>query len=199
MIKLIQENKWYFFIIFLIILISTFFVLYFFDLVPKELKSIIGRELVQEFKNNQIGEIPLNIKIPIINIDSQIYNPETTNIKVLDDYLSKGAVRYPSSGLLGGNRNIFIFGHSTGIKFVNNQAYKTFNGLENLKKDDEIFVFSEKYKYIYKVSSVKTVNADKELIKFNKNKTLTISTCDNFSEKSNRYVVEAEFVFRAKI
>jgi LPXTG-site transpeptidase (sortase) family protein len=78
---------------------------------------------------------------------------------------------------------------------VNNQAYKTFNGLEKMKKGDLIYVFSEKNEYIYKVSNVKLVDATKTLVEFNtNNKMLTLSTCDNFGAKTDRYVAEAEFV-----
>jgi len=199
-IRLIWKNKGYFFVSFFIILTITFSILYLFDLVPTELKSIIGRVPVEESKGNQVGELPLSIKIPTIGVDAQIYNPATTSTEVLDNYLLKGAVRYPGSGLLGGNGNIFIFGHSTGFKFVNNQAFKTFNGLQNLKKDDLISVFSDKYEYVYKVVSVKMVGADKILVEFNtESNMLTLSTCNNFGEKSDRYVVEADYLSKRKL
>ncbi len=202
-IELISKNKGYFFVNLFIILILTFSTLYFFNLVPEQLKSIFGREPGQDFKGNQIGELPLNIKIPAIGVDSQIYNPATTSIEVLNDYLLKGAVRYPGSGLLGGSGNIFLFGHSTGIKLVNNQAYKTFNGLQNLKQGDLVHVFSDKYEYVYKVLSVSVESADKAMVEFNtKSKILTISTCNNFSTKSDntdRYVVKSEFVAKKSL
>lgn len=199
-IRLISENKGYFFVNIFIILTITFSILYLFDLVPVELRTIIGRDMVKEYKGNRVGELPLSIKIPLIGVDAQIYNPATTSIDVLNKYLLEGAVRYPGSGLLSGDGNIFIFGHSTGFKLVNNQAYKTFNGLQNLKQGDKISVYSNKYEYIYKVLSVKLVSADKALIEFNtKNEMLTLSTCDNFGAKSDRYVVESMFVSRTSL
>lgn len=194
-IDLILKNKGYFFLNFFIVLTITFSVLYLFGLVPTEFKTIIGREPVQESTGNRVGELPITINIPSIGVDSPIYNPATTSVNILNDFLTKGAVRYPGSGLLGGNGNIFIFGHSTGFKIVNNQAYKTFNGLQNLKSGDLIYVDSDKYEYTYKVSSVKLVDATKTLVEFNTNsKMLTLSTCDNFGAKTDRYVVEAEFI-----
>jgi len=199
-IKTIINNKGYFLIYLFVILVLTFSTLYLFGLVPTELKTIISREPGQDYKGNQVGELPLSIKITAINVDSQIYNPATTSIDVLNTYLLKGAVRYPGSGLLGGSGNVFLFGHSTGFKFVNNQAYKTFNHIQDLKSGDLISVFSDKNEYTYKVLSVKMVNADEELVEFNtKSKILTLSTCNNFGEKSDRYVVEAEYVFRNSI
>ncbi len=194
-IKLIRDNKGYFFINLFIVLTITFSVLYLFDLVPTEFKTIIGRAPVAETTGNRTGELPLSIKIASIGVDSQIYNPATTSNDVLNDYLLKGAVRYPGSGLLGGSGNIFIFGHSTGIKIVNNQAFKTFNGLRNLKKGDLIKISSSNYEYTYKVLSVDMETADKALVKFDTNsKILTLSTCSHFGEKTNRDVVQSEFV-----
>ena len=199
-ISTISDNKTYFFVNLFIILTITFSVLYLFGLVPEAFKSIIGRDPVKESKGNRVGELPLSIKISVIGVDSQIYNPATTSAEVLDSYLLKGAVRYPGSGLLGGDGNIFIFGHSTGIKIVNNQAFKTFNGLNLLKKDDLIQVYSDKYIYTYKVLTEKVVSADKELVEFNTNsKILTLSTCNRFTSKSDRAVVEAEFVYKTGI
>jgi len=199
-IETISKNKKYFFVNLFIILVVTFSILYFFDLVQDALKSIVGRQSALESKGNRIGDLPLSIKIPIIGVNAQVYNPATTSIEVLDNYLLKGAVRYPGSGLLGGDGNIFIFGHNTGIPIVNNQAFKTFNGIKNLKAGDLIQVYSDKYEYDYKVTSLKMVGADKALVEFNtKNEMLTISTCNNFGAKSDRYVVESVFVSKKVI
>jgi LPXTG-site transpeptidase (sortase) family protein len=199
-IAIISKNKGYFFVNLFIILTITFSILYFFGLVPDAFKSIIGREPVLESKGNRVGDLPLSIKIPVIGVDAQVYNPATTSTEVLDSYLLKGAVRYPGSGLLGGSGNIFIFGHNTGIKIVNNQAFKTFNGLKDLKPGDLIYVYSEKTEYVYKVLNVKMVGADKALVEFStKSEMLTISTCNNFGAKSDRYVVESEFISKNPI
>lgn len=193
--KTIWENKGYFFLNLFIVLTITFSILYLFGLVPEEFKSIIGREPVKETKGNQVGELPLSIQIPVIGVNAQVYNPSTTSVEVLDDYLLKGAVRYPGSGLPGGNGNIFIFGHNTRIPVVNNQAFKTFNDLYKLKEGDLIHLFSDKNEYVYKVLSVTKVSADKALVQFNtKTNMLTLSTCDNFATKSDRFVVQSEFV-----
>lgn len=198
--KMMNQNKFQFFISFFIVLLVSFAVLYLVGLVPESFKVMIGREPVKESAENRSGELPISVKIESVGIDSYIYNPSTTSVVVLNDYLLKGAVRYPGSGLLGGNGNIFIFGHSTGFGIVNNQAYKTFNHLQNLKEGDLIHIYSDKNDYTYKVTSVKLVNAEKTLVEFDyKSKKLTLSTCDNFGEKTDRYVVEAEFVSKSII
>lgn len=190
---LILENKFAFLLNFFIISTITFSILYMFGLVPEEFKMSFGRYSTKDYTNNKSGELPLSIKVSKVGIDSQIYNPESTDIKTLDDLLLKGVVHYPGSGLLGGNGNVFLFAHSTGIRIVNNQAFKSFNGLKNLKEGDSISVFSDKNEYIYKVSSVKLEGADKALVTFDtSDKKLTLSTCNTFGAKTERYVVEAE-------
>ena len=110
-LKLIIDNKTHYFADFILIFLLTFAFLYLVGLVPQEFKNIIGREPVKESKGNLVGELPISIEIPMIGVDAPIYNPATTSLQVLNDYLLKGAVRYPGSGLLGGEGNIFIFGH----------------------------------------------------------------------------------------
>jgi LPXTG-site transpeptidase (sortase) family protein len=207
--------KWSFLKDFIIICFVTFGILYLFGFVPNELKindiryppkgpilennSIIeGTTSIKEKDKPTevkiIGELPMRIKIDAIGIDTSIYNPETTDIKIMDEYLLRGAVRYPGSGLLGVG-NIFLFGHSTGYKVVNNQAYKTFNGLGKLKVGDEIIVYSSNAKYIYSVTNIEMKTASKIEVDFSNIKNmLTLSTCNVFGEKEDRYIVEAIFV-----
>ncbi|MEI8124060.1 MAG: sortase [bacterium] len=191
-----DKKKLLFGLDFILVLIITFSTLYLFDLVPEEFKNVIGRYPDGNSKElGGRGEMPLSIKIPSIGVDSQIYNPTSTDVNILDSYLLKGAVRYPGSALLGTSGNVFLFGHSTGFKIVNNQAFKTFNGLKNLKAGDLISVFSDKNEYVYKVLTVKLEGADEALVKFDSTgKKLTLSTCNTFGAKSERYVVESELL-----
>jgi len=191
----IKNRKWSFFLNFSIILFITFGVLYFLGFVPEEFKMSYGRYPENNnLSQKENAETPLNIKIPSINVDVEVYNPQSTSTEVLDSFLAKGAVHYPGSGDLGYG-NIFIFGHNTRLAVVNNQGFKAFNGLRNLKTGDLIYVYSNKSIFTYKVSSVKLEGADKALVVFNTQiHKLTLSTCDTFGAKSDRYVVEAEYI-----
>jgi LPXTG-site transpeptidase (sortase) family protein len=148
-------------------------------------------------KNTQAGITapePTRIVIDKINVDVSVSNPNTTDLATLDDYLLRGAVRYPGSGLLGFG-NMFIFAHSTGLQVVNNQAFKAFNGLKNLTTGDLIKVYSDSKVSTYRVTSVKMVDQNEALVDFDNNRNmLTLSTCNSFGQKGDRYVVEAEFV-----
>ena len=192
---------------FLAIFLVSFVLLYSAGLVPTAIKQNNGDTLTTLWDkaqntaiNKQLnqgvvsGENPTRIVIDKIGVDAIVSNPNTTNAATLDDYLTQGAVRYPGSGLLGLG-NMFIFGHSTSIKVVYNQAYKTFNGLKNLTAGDIIKVYGGTAVYQYRVSSVRLVDENQALVEFGGNKNmLTLSTCNTFGAKSERYVVEANYV-----
>jgi LPXTG-site transpeptidase (sortase) family protein len=196
---LIKSRKWSFLLNFSIVLFITFGFLYFMGFVPEEFKMSYGRYPENNISQKENAEIPLVIKIPSINVDVEVYNPQTTSTEVLDSFLAKGAVHYPGSGNLGYG-NIFIFGHNTRLAVVNNQGFKAFNGLRDLKEGDLINVYSGKSIFSYKITSVKLEGADKALVVFNTQvHKLTLSTCDTFGAKSDRYVVEAEYIIKETI
>jgi LPXTG-site transpeptidase (sortase) family protein len=142
------------------------------------------------------GEEPVRIKIEKIGVDISVQNPISTNINVLDAALFKGTVRYPSSALLGANAGMLIFGHQSGLPVVKNKAFKAFNNLQQLQTDDVITVYSETTAYHYRVVSVEHASIlDDVYIDFGFGKrTLTLTTCDSFGKKTDRYVVRSEFV-----
>jgi LPXTG-site transpeptidase (sortase) family protein len=143
--------------------------------------------------NNDSYTRPDAIVIPKINVNAVIEKPNSTDVATLDNALTNGAVHYPGSGSIE-EGNMFIFGHSSNWKIVQNQAYKTFNGLEKLNSGDEIIIESDGQSYVYLVNSVKLVDEDDALVEFNNSKrSLTISTCNTFGEKQERWVVEADF------
>jgi LPXTG-site transpeptidase (sortase) family protein len=197
-----------FLLAFNIIFISclSFVILYVFNAVPEELKVVSTNDsqvLAASQGTNDLltdppvidgnGELPERIVIKKIGIDAVITNPAKSDNTTLNAYLLRGAVRYPGSGMLG-KGNVFIFGHSTSLRIVNNQAYKAFNNLKQLNPEDEIIVESKDKEYVYKVFSVSLVDSDKELVDLGTSKNmLTLSTCNVFGQKQERYVVEALF------
>lgn len=139
-------------------------------------------------------ELPSRIEIPKVGINIEVRNPSSTDYKALDNELTKGAVRYPGSGYPG-KGNMLLFGHSTGYKVVRNQAYKAFNNIKTLVEGDSIFIYTETETYEYRVTSVKKVNKYDTKITFEgAGDMITLSTCDSFGTKSDRYVVEASLV-----
>ena len=214
---LILEKKYVFATIFFSVSFSTFAFLYATGLIPEEFKATRSEAQAQEDSPEEADavqrdaettknrtdaelsedakrELPTRIVIDKIGVNSIIVNPESTSLKVLDEELKRGVVRYPTSGKLG-EGNMFLFGHSTSIRVVNNQAYKALNGLGKLNVGDEIIVESGTKAYVYKVFSVRLTESDEALVQLeNAKNMLTLSTCNTFGGKEERFVVEADFV-----
>lgn len=203
-LKTVLANAGYFIMVTLAVFTVTFTLLYFANLVPKSFQSAERGEkdaekIIESDKKETIDKTPLTVTKPTkvtiekIGVNSIVGQPNSTDVAVLDSYLTRGAVYYPGSGTIE-QGNIFLFGHSTGFKVVQNQAYKTFNGLNLLVKGDEITLWSGTEKFIYKVSSVRLLDQDAALVNFdNSGRILTISTCNTFGQKQERWVVEAVF------
>lgn len=138
---------------------------------------------------------PVKLIIDRIGVNTVVLNPESTDLDVLDENLTYGVVRYPKSGLLGENDNVYIFGHSTGLEIVRNQAYRALNDLEDLKVGDTVKIQSNNKEHLYSVTSVRTERDSQAVVKFNTGKrTLTISTCNTLGAKEDRHIVEADFI-----
>jgi LPXTG-site transpeptidase (sortase) family protein len=139
------------------------------------------------------GVKPEHVKIPEIGIDAPINNPTSTEISTLDTALRDGVVRYPGSGLVQGDKPMFLFGHSSRLPVVQNQAYKSFNGLEDLSVGDTITITGGDQAVDYRVGSVRVVDKDEAYVDFSRGKDkLILSTCTTFGAKENRVVVTAQ-------
>jgi LPXTG-site transpeptidase (sortase) family protein len=138
---------------------------------------------------------PTYISIPAINLEAAINNPTGSDLATLEQSLTTGVVRYPSSGQLGEVGNMFIFGHSSHLPIIKNKMYKVFNNLYKLKVGDTIVISSNGVEATYAVSVVREADANTEGIHLTSDKRmLTLATCNTLSEKSARYIVEATFM-----
>lgn len=154
--------------------------------------------LEEETKKEAIEYVePLHITIKSVGIDFQIMNPQSRDVSVLDRALMEGVVHYPGSGTLEEDTNMFLFGHSSHLPKVNNKSFQAFNNLEKVLVGDMIRVQSNDKEYLYEVKSISLTEADEALVSLSNpsgKKRLTLSTCNSFGAKTERYVVEAEFV-----
>jgi len=143
-----------------------------------------------------VGELPMKVEIPAIHLSATVANPSALDTEVLDNDLLYGAVRYPTSGTLGvDGTNVVLFGHSSYLPIVHNQAYKTFDGIQTLKQGDQIMVSSGTKTYVYAVDTVSQANTATDGIPVTvTGSKLTLVTCDSFATKSDRYVVMASLV-----
>jgi LPXTG-site transpeptidase (sortase) family protein len=141
------------------------------------------------------SEAPVRVFSAAAGVDAKVSNPSSTAISVLDNALTTGAVRYPTSALLGDVGTVLLFGHSSHLPVVYNKAYQTFNDIEKLKEGDIVSVYSATAEYRYAVTSVVLADANEDVIELPQTgKHLILVTCDTFAAKSARYVVRADFV-----
>jgi LPXTG-site transpeptidase (sortase) family protein len=190
-VERITAYKWRFLVWFVIIFLFTLFMLAGLGLVPESVDPNRKEDTSSVVSVSQ----PVRIVIPRVKIDSVIESPSSTNTQVLDEALTRGVVHYPGSGLLNEEANVFLFGHSSFLPVVINKNYQVFNGLRLLRAGDEIFVQSDTREYVYRVSSVTLSDAEEVRVDFEEGvRRLTLSTCNSFGAKDERYVVEAEFV-----
>jgi len=106
--------------------------------------------------------------------DVNPYN-EKEYVKALETGIAhaKGTVTPNKEG------NVFLFAHSAVNFYERNKYHVYFYLLNELKKDDEIFVSYNGIIYKYRVKEVKIVNRDevKYLSKYSDQDTLTLMTC----------------------
>jgi LPXTG-site transpeptidase (sortase) family protein len=153
--------------------------------------SLLDRAIARESEDT----LPRRIVIESAGIDVNIIAPTSANIGVLDSALLKGAVLYPGSGNLDDVSNLFIFGHSSHLPTVRNQNFKAFNDLETVEVGETIRVESADRVNVYRVVSVEKVRAEDAVVAFSRDrKMLTLTTCNSFGSKDDRFMVRAEFV-----
>lgn len=171
---------------------------------PVATTSNAGDEAAEEpavqYARGVVKETPLHISIPKIGVDVAVKNPTSVNVNLLDAALMQGAVRYPTSGLLGESKNVFLFGHSAYSRVIRNKAYHTFDGVEKLVPEDEIYVDGSDARYVYRVVRVSFLkDADAYIDLDSDVRMLTLSTCNAFGAKDDRVVVQARFVQKTTI
>ncbi|MFZ2886316.1 MAG: sortase [Minisyncoccia bacterium] len=141
------------------------------------------------------GVKPDRIIIQEIGLDLKVSNPETRSLEMLDAVLKNGPARYVDSARLGEKGNVLIFGHSSHLPVVHNQMYKAFNKIPELESGAIIAVQGGGKEFVYRVSSIKQVNAEEGIIDLSRtSEKLTIVTCDTLTSKSSRFVLEAELI-----
>lgn len=157
-----------------------------------DLKDSLDKALGTTERN--IGELPLSIEMPTLGINAKIESPTVQTVAVLDAALMKGPVYYQGSGSPG-ERNMLIFGHSTGFRVVRNKAYQVFNNLKTAQVGSLIYIRTSSGVHTYKTIDVRLASKYTTWIDFNSTKPLlTLATCDSFGKRTDRWVLQAEYV-----
>lgn len=140
------------------------------------------------------SELPTRVVIKDVGIDWRVVNPTATDLDTLNTAVDEAPMRWPTSALLGQDGTVALFGHSSHLPIVHNQAYKAFNNIEKLVPGQIVSVYSAAHEYRYKVVGVRVASATEDVVELPADgKYLALVTCDNFGSKSDRYVVTANF------
>ena len=191
------NKKWSFLAASLLVFVVSVTVLTKLDLLPEPKKEVDTKSapVVKVEEPIAAPELPTKIEIPTIKLSVNVANPESTEVSVLDNALLKGAVRYPTSAKLGAEGNVIIFGHSSYLPVVHNQAFKAFDGIQDLHAGDQIMVTGSDHVYVYAVETVSHADATEDAIPLTvSGSKLTLATCDSFGTHSDRFVVTARLV-----
>lgn len=120
------------------------------------------------------------IVIPKIGANAKVVpNVNYTNEKEYQWQLTKGVAHAKGTALPGDWGNTFIFAHSAGNFYDANRYNAIFYLLNKLEKGDKIYVFYNKKKFIYKMTSRKIVEATdvQYLLGDSRKQTVTLMTC----------------------
>lgn len=106
---------------------------------------------VAPFENRII--IPrLGKNIPLLDVRHDTSASFTQMHEVFMEELRGGVVRYPGTALPGEQGNAFIFGHSSNYPWVKSKYNDVFALLDTLEENDEIIVYYNQKKFIYRVT-----------------------------------------------
>lgn len=190
-----MKRKWTFLALVVAIFGGTVLVLGHLDLLPETEPQTPAPTLTAEQRQSP-QVLPETITIPELNLTASVANPTSTDPEVLDQNLLHGAVRYPQSGTLGAEgENVVVFAHSSYLPVVRNEAFKTFDGIQNLAQGDQILVTGAGKTYVYEVERVAAASTERDAIPLTvTGNKLTLVTCDSFKTKSDRFVVIAHLV-----
>jgi len=172
------------------------FILTFFPVIKEESRYSFKSLLIK--KNQPIKPVneEFGIVIPKIEANAKVIkNVNPFDEKAYQRVLTQGVAHAQGSGLPGHTGNSFIFAHSSGNWYEANQYNSIFYLLHKLEKGDEIDLYYEKQKYIYKVTEKKLVNADEvrylgDTLK--NTSTVTLMTCWPPGTTLKRLIIIAE-------
>lgn len=194
----VYARKWVFLGAFFVVFVVSVAVLAILDLLPNAPPKLVAdAPAVTATTTTSLGlaEPPVRIEIAAIGLNEPVSNPVSADVKLLDNALLAGPVRYPSSSNLGEPGNVIIFGHSSYLPIVNNKEFKAFDGIQKLRADDAIKVYGSSRVYTYAVDTVTKADANADAIPLSvAGSRLTLATCDSFGKKSSRFIVTAHLV-----
>lgn len=148
-------------------------------------------------QENRIIIPKLGKNIPLVDVDHDEGTPFTEMHKIFMKELKKGIVRYPGTAKPGEVGNAFIFGHSSNYYWEEGDYNTVFATLDRLEKGDEIIVYYNQKKFIYRVtdeSVVKPGDTNALNARDPNKKEISLMTCWPVGTTNERLIVFGELV-----
>jgi sortase A len=136
--------------------------------------------------------------IPKIEVNSKVFsNVDSYNPKEYLPLLAKGVAQAKGSINPGEEGNVFIFAHSSDTPLNASRYNAVFYLLNKMENDDEIFIYYQSKKYLYKVKDKKILSPEKlnDYLKTLEGRSLILQTCYPPGTTINRLLVIAKESF----
>lgn len=154
-----------------------------------------SEKTVKKESEISVPPIPDRIVAPSIGMDMAVSNPRSRDLAILDSALLDGPVYYPGSGYLNEDANLLLFGHSSFLPVVKNENFRAFNHIKELKIGERIEIYSGDERFVYRVTSnILAKDSDVRVDFYSETPMITLTTCNSFGSKEDRYVVKAVLV-----
>ncbi len=153
-----------------------------FDVAPIENRIIIPR---------------LGKNIPLLDVDHDTGASFTEMNEVFMEELKNGVVRYPGTAKPGEIGNAFIFGHSSNYPWVKSNYNDVFALLDTLQTGDEIIVYYDQRKYVYRVTDRAVVKPGDTKVLGSRDpnkKEISLMTCWPIGTTLERMIIFGELV-----
>lgn len=137
----------------------------------------------------------INQNVPVIRVptDMLIKRDWAALEQQIQDALRHGVVHFPGTAMPGDDGNVVITGHSSYFPWDPGRFKDVFALLHQVSVGDEIVVYHEQQKYIYKVYDKKVVEPDQvEVLTQEGEDRLTLLTCTPVGTNLRRLVILAE-------
>jgi LPXTG-site transpeptidase (sortase) family protein len=166
-----------------------------------EVKSTAGTDDV-DFRAFEVGPSMDYIALPKLELTVPIQYPDDALLlsdnwdeleKQIQKNLENGVVHYPGTALPGQKGNVFITGHSSYYTWSPGRYKDVFALLPELKVGDEIAVWHDGVRYVYKAYDIQTVKpSDTKILAQTGNEydsMLTLMTCTPVGTAIQRFIV----------
>lgn len=139
----------------------------------------------------------LGKNIPLVDVEHDAHAKFGEMQDVFMEELKKWVVRYPGTARPGETGNAFIFGHSSNYPWIQSDYNDVFALVDTLVNGDEIIVYYNQHKYVYRITDRATVEpGDTEVLSARdpNKKELSLMTCWPVGTALERYIIFAELV-----